>query len=163
MAGARRTDPELWDKVKRRITAGEKGGHAGQWSARKAQLAVSEYKQAGGGFVGAKTADNPLTQWTREDWGTKSGKNSGETGERYLPRRVRDGLTDDDYARSTAKKRADSRRGQQYSAQPSDVAKKAARTRDAGPTLRELCHSATAKGIAGRSRMNKSDLMAALS
>ena len=50
MAGtARRTDPELWETVKAEVTAGEKGGHAGQWSARKAQFAVQEYKRRGGG------------------------------------------------------------------------------------------------------------------
>ena len=39
-AVAEKTDPKLWEEVKARVMAGEKGGHAGQWSARKAQLAV---------------------------------------------------------------------------------------------------------------------------
>ena len=50
-----------------------------------------------------------LDSWTKEDWGTKSGKNSTQgnkaTGERYLPRKAREALTDEEYARSTAKKR----------------------------------------------------------
>ena len=32
--------------------AGTRGGKAGQWSARKAQLLASEYKKAGGGYRG---------------------------------------------------------------------------------------------------------------
>ena len=33
-----------------RIKAGTKGGNAGQWSARKAQMLAREYKKAGGGY-----------------------------------------------------------------------------------------------------------------
>ena len=46
---AEKTDPALWEEVKEEVTAGSKGGRAGQWSARKAQLAVAEYKKRGGG------------------------------------------------------------------------------------------------------------------
>jgi len=74
-----------------------------------------------------------LDSWTKEDWGTKSGKNSTQgskaTGERYLPRKAREALTDEEYARSTAKKRAATRKGQQFSKQPKDVASKTARYR----------------------------------
>ena len=38
-------------------------------------------------------------------------------------------LTDEEYARSTAKKRAAARKGQQFSKQPKDVASKTARYR----------------------------------
>ena len=75
-----------------------------------------------------------LDNWTKEDWGTKSGKNSTQgknaTGERYLPKKARESLTDQEYARSTAKKRAAMRKGQQFSKQPEDVAKKTARHRN---------------------------------
>ena len=59
----------------------------------------------------------------REDWGTKSGKNSQQkakdaTGERYLPKKKRDGMSDKEYARTSAKKRADTAKGKQYSKQP---------------------------------------------
>lgn len=47
---AKRTDPMLWERVKSEITAGDKGGDAGEWSARKAQMSVSEYKRRGGGY-----------------------------------------------------------------------------------------------------------------
>lgn len=84
---AKRTDPELWEKVKQEVTAGEKGGHAGQWSARKAQFAVQEYKRRGGGYEGGKKKDNSLRQWTEEDWGTRSGGKSTETGNATSRRR----------------------------------------------------------------------------
>lgn len=133
MAGtARRTDPELWETVKAEVTAGEKGGHAGQWSARKAQFAVQEYKRRGGGYEGGKKKDNSLKQWTDEDWGTKSGKKSTETGERYLPKEARELLSSKEYERTTAKKRKDTSKGKQFSDQPEDVAKKTAKHRATG-------------------------------
>ena len=74
-----------------------------------------------------------LSSWTREERGTKSGKNSTKgkkaTGERYLPKNARESLSDKEYARSTAKKRAAIRSGKQHSKQPEDVAKKTARHR----------------------------------
>lgn len=82
---AKKTDPALWNKVKKRVTRGDKGGKPGQWSARKAQLAVQLYQQEGGGYEGDKRQDNGLHQWTEQDWDTKSGKPSGETGERICP------------------------------------------------------------------------------
>lgn len=161
-ATAQKTDPELWEKVKDQVTAGDKGGNPGEWSARKAQLAVHEYKAQGGGYKGKKTGDNHLAQWTHEDWGTRSGKESGETGERYLPKKTREALTDGEYKRTTAKKRADTAKGRQHSAQPEDVAKKAAATRLADLPLAELKKKAAAKNIPGRSRMKKADLLEAL-
>ena len=163
MAGtADRTDPALWDKVKTEVTKGDKGGRPGQWSARKAQLAVNEYKHEGGGYKGEKSADNHLVEWQREDWGTKSGKASGETGERYLPKKAREALTDSEYRRTTAKKRSDGAKGRQFSAQPKDVAKKTAPYRGGGSTKAELMQQAAAKGIKGRSRMTKDQLADAL-
>ena len=74
-----------------------------------------------------------LSKWTKEDWGTKSGKPSTQgkkaTGERYLPKKAREALSDKEYARSTAKKRASIRKGKQHSKQPDDVAKKTAKYR----------------------------------
>src|SRR5918997_1201979 len=95
MAGtAKKTDPKLWDSVKLKITKGSKGGKPGQWSARKAQMAVAEYKKEGGEYEGRESKDNHLKQWQDEDWGTKSGKKSGETGQRYPRRQSREALTD---------------------------------------------------------------------
>lgn len=161
-ASAKKTDPKLWDKVKDRITKGDKGGHAGQWSARKAQMAVQEYKKAGGGYEGRKTADNHLSQWTQEEWGTKSGQNSGKTGERYLPKQAREHLSDSEYRRTTAKKRADTAQGRQHSAQPRDIARKTAADRSGTATRAALLAEAAKHEIPGRSRMKKSELEQAL-
>ncbi|WP_341207824.1 DUF5872 domain-containing protein [uncultured Sphingomonas sp.] len=159
---AEKTDPALWEKVKEEVTSGSKGGKKGQWSARKAQMAVAEYKKRGGGYKGGKDADNSLHQWTEEEWGTKSGKQSGKTGERYLPKKALESLSDPEYARTTAKKRSDTRKGRQFSAQPDDIAEKTAEVRD-HYTREELYAEAQKRGIAGRSRMNKAQLRDALS
>ena len=161
---ADKTDPNLWDKVKADVTKGEKGGKPGQWSARKAQMATQEYKKEGGGYKGAKSAENHLTQWTKEEWGTKSGAESGKTGERYLPKKAREHLSDVDYKRTTAKKRSDTAKGKQFSAQPKDVAVKTAQDRETGhaTTRAELLKEASSKGIAGRSKMKKAELEKAL-
>lgn len=177
---AKKTDPKLWDKVKKEVTQSSKGGKPGQWSARKAQMATSEYKKEGGGYAGKKSDDNNLKQWTDEEWDTKSGKESGKTGERYLPKKAREKLSDSEYKRSTAKKRADSAQGKQHSKQPADVAKKAAsarktggkagRTTDrkvsaksgSGATKAELMQRARKQDIPGRSKMTKGELERAL-
>ena len=161
-ATAEKTDPALWEKVKQQVTAGAKGGKKGEWSARKAQLAVQEYKRAGGGYVGDHPdKDNSLHEWTQEEWGTKSGKKSGDTGERYLPKKAREALSDEEYRRTTAKKRADTRRGQQFSPQPEDVAKKTRPHRD-HRTRAELYAEAKKRDVPGRSRMSKEELAKAL-
>src|ERR1700712_5205056 len=90
---AAKTDPVLWEKVKSEVTGEGKGGKPGQWSARKAQLATLIYKREGGGYEGQKSQDNHLTEWTHEEWGTKSGAESGRTGERYLPKQARKSLS----------------------------------------------------------------------
>lgn len=163
---AKKTDPKLWELVKRKVTHSDKGGKTGQWSARKAQMATAAYKKEGGGYRGGKSEDNHLAQWTEEEWGTKSGRESGETGERYLPKEARDRLSDDEYARSTRKKRADTAKGRQHSRQPDDVARKSASARKGaattGPTKAELMARAKTKGVKGRSRMTKGDLERAL-
>lgn len=158
---AEKTDPVLWEKVKEEVNAGAKGGKAGQWSARKAQMAVQEYKKRGGGYLGERDADNSLHQWTEEEWGTKSGGKSGDTGERYLPKEARDELSEEEYARTTAKKRADTKKGKQFSAQPGDVAHKTAKHRD-HRTRAELYEQARKRDIPGRSKMSKEQLREAL-
>ena len=44
------TKPSLRKRLFNRIKAGTKGGNAGQWSARKAQMLAKQYKAAGGGY-----------------------------------------------------------------------------------------------------------------
>ena len=44
------TKPAMRKQLFQRIKSGTKGGRAGQWSARKAQLLATAYKKAGGGY-----------------------------------------------------------------------------------------------------------------
>ena len=44
------TKPTMRKRLFEKIKAGTKGGKAGQWSARKAQLLAKEYKAKGGGY-----------------------------------------------------------------------------------------------------------------
>ena len=44
------TKPALRKRIFYRIKRGSKGGRAGQWSARKAQMLARAYKKAGGGY-----------------------------------------------------------------------------------------------------------------
>ena len=44
------TKPTMRKRLFEKIKAGTKGGKAGQWSARKAQLLAKLYKAAGGGY-----------------------------------------------------------------------------------------------------------------
>ena len=161
---AEKTDPALGEKVKKEITAGDKGGEKGEWSARKAQMAVQAYKQGGGGYKGRKDAHNHLVEWGEEDWGTKSGRKSGETHERYLPKKAREALSAEEYKRTTAKKRADTKKGKQFSAQPKDVAKKAAPYRHGSgeKTKAALYAEAKKRDLPGRSTMSKAELEKAL-
>jgi hypothetical protein len=128
------TKPSLRESIKQRVMASSKGGKPGQWSARKAQIVAQEYKKAGGGYTGEKTGkQKSLSKWTKEEWGTKSGKPSTQgpkaTGERYLPKKARQALSKEEYAKTSAKKREDTRKGKQFSKQPKSVAKKTAKFR----------------------------------
>ena len=71
-----------------------------------------------------------LLSWGKEDWGTKSGKKSSDTGERYLPKKAREALSSSEYAATTAKKRKDTAAGKQHSTQPKKIADKTANYRD---------------------------------
>jgi hypothetical protein len=128
MSTAKKTDPAKWDRIVSQVKASGKGGSPGQWSARKAQLATQKYKSSGGGYKGPKKADNSLAKWTKEDWGTKSGKPSTQgseaTGERYLPKKAREKLTPSEYAATTRAKREGMRQGKQFVPQPESIKKK---------------------------------------
>lgn len=128
------TDEAKWKRVVASVKAGGKGGNPGQWSARKAQLATQRYKKSGGGYSGPKTeAQKSLSKWTKEDWGTKSGKPSTQgpkaTGERYLPKKARQALSSEEYAATTKAKRKGTAEGKQFVSQPKRVAKKTANYR----------------------------------
>jgi GNAT superfamily N-acetyltransferase len=124
-----RTDPELWEEVKAEVTRGSRGGLPGQWSARKAQMSVALYQDRGGGYIGPKSPRNALAKWTREQWRTKSGRPSLETGERYLPAAAIAALTPAEYAATSRAKRAGMRKGEQFVPQPGRIAEKVKRYR----------------------------------
>ena len=124
-----RTNPELWTRVKAEVTRSSKGGLPGQWSARKAQLAVKLYKDRGGKYIGKKSSKNSLHQWTIQNWTTKSGLPSLLTGERYLPAKAIKRLSSAEYARTTRKKREGLRKGQQFTKQPKSIMRKTRRYR----------------------------------
>ena len=71
-----------------------------------------------------KKPQRSLKKWTGQKWGTKSGKPSAKTGERYLPKKAIAALTPSEYARTTAAKRAGTKKGQQHVPQPKKIAKK---------------------------------------
>lgn len=128
MSTAVKSNPTKWKRIVSQVKASGKGGSPGQWSARKAQLATQKYKSSGGGYKGPKTSDNSLARWTKEDWGTKSGKPSTQgseaTGERYLPKKAREKLTPSEYAATTRAKREGMRQGKQFVPQPESIKKK---------------------------------------
>jgi len=117
---ATKTNPAMWERAKSEAKAKMGGKH----SARSMQLAVSIYKKKGGGYSGAKSSSNKLSKWTKEDWGTKSGKPSGETGERYLPKKAIKALTPKEYAATTKAKREGTAKGKQFVKQPKAIANK---------------------------------------
>ena len=117
-----RSNQRLWETIFKRIKSQETAGtHAGQWSARKAQMAVREYKQAGGGYKGEKSENNSLVKWGEQDWTTKSGKPSHETGERYLPRKAIENLSSKEYQETSRVKKQGMQKGEQFVSQPQNI------------------------------------------
>jgi hypothetical protein len=118
------SNPELRERIKKRILAGGKGGRPGQWSARKAQMVAQEYKKAGGGYrSGPSKTQKSLKRWTKQEWTTPSGKPSVQgskaTGEVYAPRRAIEKLRSSaggmaKLAAATRKKREATREGEQF-------------------------------------------------
>jgi hypothetical protein len=130
MSVAKRSNEALWRRIQRSVqNQAVAGTAAGQWSARKAQLAVQRYKAAGGRYVGPKSSKNSLARWTRQKWRTKSGRPSHITGERYLPEKAIQALSSREYAATSRAKRRAMRSGQQYSAQPTSIRRKTAKYR----------------------------------
>lgn len=113
------TKPGMRKKIIQQVKAAGKGGKPGQWSARKAQIAAKRYKEAGGGYTGAKKKpQKSLSKWTKENWKTKSGKPSTQgpeaTGERYLPEKAIKSLSASEYAATSRKKREGTKKGKQF-------------------------------------------------
>jgi len=109
--------PDLRRRIVAAVKAGTSGGKAGQWSARKAQIAAQRYEKAGGGYTGSRTkAQKNLSKWTSEKWTTSDGKpairNSGTT--RYLPEKAWDKLTPSQKQATNRKKLQASKQGKQF-------------------------------------------------
>lgn len=108
-----RTDPELWEKSKKKAI--KKLG--GRFSARAMQLAGKMYRDAGGGYCGSRTkAQKSMSKWTAEDWRTYTGekacrktKSGSIRCDRYLPAEAWKKLTKAQVA-ETRKRKVSSRR-----------------------------------------------------
>jgi hypothetical protein len=121
----KRSNSKLWERIKNQVKAQNVAGtRSGQWSARKAQLAVRKYKEAGGRYVGPRSKSNSLVEWTSEAWRTESGKPSHITGERYLPSKAFASLSRKELDTINRSKRAARARGQQYSRMPKSIQRK---------------------------------------
>ena len=125
MTVAKKRDPRKWAAAKARAKRKMGGKH----SARAMQLAVKYYKDAGGSYKGKKKKSNKLSKWTKQKWTTKSGKPSGKTGERYLPKKAIKALSSKEYAATTRAKRKGTAAGKQFVKQPKRIATKTKRYR----------------------------------
>jgi len=128
MSVAKKTNPAKWKAVVAKVKASTKGGDPGEWSARKSQLAVQEYKKSGGGYVGPKSSDNSLSKWTEQKWTTSDGSPS-QGKKRYLPEKAWSSLSSGEKAATNRAKADGNAKGKQFVAQPKTVAKKVAKFR----------------------------------
>ena len=68
-----------------------------------------------------KKPQKSLANWSKQDWRTKSGKPSKQTGERYLPASAIKALSSSEYAATTAAKRKGTKAGKQFVKQPKNI------------------------------------------
>ncbi len=128
MSTAKKTNPSLWNKIVSDVRSSSKGGDSGEWSARKAQLAVQKYKASGGGYEGPKKADNSLAKWTDQKWRT-SDNTPSEGKKRYLPDKAWSALSPGEKAATNRAKAEGNKTGKQFVAQPKTIAKKVSKFR----------------------------------
>jgi hypothetical protein len=124
---ATKSNPSLWKRIVASVKASSKGGDAGEWSARKAQLAVQQYKKSGGDYKGPKK-ETSLSKWTKQDWTTSSGKPS-EGKRRYLPKAAWSALSSAQKAATNKAKAEGNKEGKQFVSQPKSIAEKVAKYR----------------------------------
>ena len=120
-----RSNPQLWADVVEEVKNSSLAGPASTWNARKAQHAVRIYKERGGKYRGKKSDQNSLVVWTKEDWGYINEKE----GNRYLPKKVRDSLTDKEKAIENRRKRQATAAGQPRAKYSDSVARKVRRSK----------------------------------
>jgi hypothetical protein len=115
-----RKDPELWEQVKEEAIL-----KLGKHSARAIQLAGKIYRELGGEYTDdLKPNQQSLKKWTNEEWMTKSGLPSSITGERYLPKKIIENLSDKEYNKTSKLKREGMEKGIQYVKQPKEIIEK---------------------------------------
>lgn len=128
MSSAKKSNPAKWKRIVAAVKAGTKGGRAGQWSARKAQIATARYKKSGGGYKGAKKKSNSLSKWSKQKWRTSDGKPS-KGKKRYLPDAAWKSLSPAEKRATNRAKAAGNKKGKQFVKQPKRIAKKVRRYR----------------------------------
>jgi hypothetical protein len=127
MKTAVKKDPAKWKRIVSEVKASGKGGDPGEWSARKAQLAVQKYKKSGGSYSGPKS-ETSLSKWTKEKWRT-SDNTPSKGKKRYLPDAAWKSLSAGEKAATNKAKAAGNKAGKQFVAQPKTIAKKVAKFR----------------------------------
>lgn len=152
------TKPDLREKLKKKVVAGDKGGNPGQWSARKAQLLAHEYEEAGGGYKKPRTgAQKSLKKWGEEKWRTadrKQARRSGGTA-RYLPDKAWSQLSDKEKETTNKKKQQGSRSGKQFVKNTSAAASARKKAVKKAPTKRTTAKIAREKSAKRSSRATK--------
>ena len=128
MSSAKKSNPAKWKRIVAAVKAGSKGGRPGQWSARKAQIAVARYKKSGGGYSGAKKKSNSLSKWSKQKWRTSDGKPS-KGKKRYLPDAAWKSLSAAEKKATNRAKAKGNKKGKQFVKQPKSIAKKVRRYR----------------------------------
>ena len=130
MSSAKKTKEAMWKRIVASVKAGGKGGRPGQWSARKAQLATSKYKKAGGGYRGKKSSSNKLTKWSKQKWDyvSKGDKKKPKSKRgRYLPESVRKSLSSSEKSATNRRKKAATAKGKQKAKYTKKIAAKVRR------------------------------------
>ena len=117
----KRSNPALWERVKKSVLKGSKGGPSNKWSARKSQLAVLLYKKKGGKYIGKKSKCNSLTKWSKEKWDYISKDSRKSKKGRYLPEIVRKHLSKKE--KRIENRRKGSKRGRWIKYSPSVASK----------------------------------------
>ena len=133
------TKPELRERIKKKVTAGNKGGNPGQWSARKAQLVAQEYEKEGGSYRKPRSeSQKGLKQWEDEKWTTADGKRARRAGgtTRYLPEKAWDQLSPAQKKATNKKKTEGSKRGKQFVSNTPAAAKARKKATKTSPTAK---------------------------
>jgi len=134
------TQPGMRKNLFNRIKTGSKGGPAGKWSARKAQMLAKQYKAKGGGYRemggpietnemkagGLAASQQSLKKWTSQEWDNVSGKK----GDRYLPKNVINSMSPQEKAAENRKKKE---AGSGNAAYSKELASKVRNAENGGP------------------------------